>query len=251
MTEEIKQDLEAGLNTPSDNGFNNENVEETQEETTLPVSQTVDKSIDVKSEDLGYDIQPEKPIVTGDAVLDKVSERLGQATQTTQNTESTPVAEPQQTMPFDLSKLTTEQIQQLQQMLAVTPQSVKKRVIKPITQIREINGKYVIDATKSFMRLKRNSIENRDELTHFIGVKFYGDAEFTEMGYSQLIEAPRVKCEIISTRYEDGSYIEGEPVVHRETGHLTEREVKITIPFYTIKLPTGDTVEIKGSMSNF
>lgn len=238
------QDPEAGLNTPE--------TEETTEETTLPVSQTVDKTIDVKSDDLGYDLEEkEDPVKDESSVISNVAERLGQATHVAQHEGESPVAEPVQSVPLDLTKLTTEQIQQLQQMLAVTPQSTKKRVIKPVTQIREINGKYVIDATKSFMRLKRNTIENRDELTHFIGVKFFGDKEFTEMNYTSLIEAPRVRCEIVSTRYEDGSYIEGEPVVHRETGALTEREVKVTTPFYTIKLPTGDTVEIKGSMSNF
>lgn len=236
---ELPADGEAGLSGTNE-------ISNSQE---LPkVSETVDQTIDVTSKDLGYDIEPEK---TGDPVIDDISKRLSEGTSTAKTEDTPNVAEPQQAVPFDLSKLSVEQIQQLQQMLQMTPESVKKKVIKPVTQIRVMDEMYIIDAKKSYMKLRKNTIEGRDELAHYIPVKFYGTDTFVEKDYREVMQAERVRCEIVSTRYEDASYIEGEPVIHRETGRLTEREVKITVPFYLIKLPNGDTTEIKGEMSNF
>ena len=249
MTTELPKDPEAGLNTEETP------VVDTPEQELPTIAETVDKSIDVSSPDLGYELGEETPTETPakdeSAVVASVSERLGQSTHSETTENKSEVASPQNSMPFDLTKLTVEQVQQLKQLLEATPESAKKRVLKPVTQVRVMGGKYLIDAKKSYMKLKKNTVEGRDELTHFIPVKFFGDKDFTEMDYREVMGADRVKCEIVSTRYEDDSYIEGEPVTHRETGRLTEREVKITTPFYTIKLPNGQTVEIKGAMSNF
>ncbi len=248
--EEIKTntDPEAGLdNAPSN--------EEAPEEVLPTVAETVDHSIDVKDSSLGYDLEDDKPaeapVKDESAVVADVSERLGASTKTETTEQKQEVATPQNTMPFDVTKLSIEQVQQLKQMLEITPESAKKRIIKPVTQIRVIKGKYLIDAGKSYMKLRKNTLEGRDELAHFIPVKFFGDKDFIEMDYREVMGADRVKCEIVSTRTVDESYIEGEPVTHRETGRLTEREVKVITPYYTIKLPTNETVEIKGSMSNF
>lgn len=221
---------------------------DSQEEDTLPsVADTVDTSIDVKDPSLGYDL--ETP-ATEDAVMDKIADQLGASSKPVDVAESE-VATPVNNLPFDLTKLSVEQIQQLQQMLSTTPESVKKRIIKPVTQIRTIDGKFLVDAKKSYMKLKKNTLEGRDEIAHYISVRFFGSDKFEEYEYRDILNAERVKCPIVSTRTVDNSYVEGEPVEHRETGRLTEREVKILTPYYTIQLPNGETTEIKGEMSNF
>lgn len=215
-------------------------------EAELPsIADTVDKSIDVSDSSLGYDLPKDES-----KVVSNIAEKLSKSTQVAEHNNAQ-VVEPSDSVPFDISKLSIEQIQQLKHILEVTPNSVKKVVRKPTTKIRTLDGKYLVEAKRSFMRLRKNTIEGRDELAHYILVRFHGEANFVEKDYREVMQADRIVCEIVSTRYEDASYIEGEPVVHRETGKLTEREVKVTVPYYTIKLPNGETVELKGEMSNF
>lgn len=260
MTEEIKADAilngdgEANLNSvDNDITIDNETVDNQAGEEKLPeIKDTLDTSIDVKDENLGYDFQGEETVkaeVPAEKVISNISERLSNSQVNPEAKVETPVAEPKQTIPFDINSLSTEQVQALKQILASTPESAKKKKAKPTTKLRKYKDSYVVAITKSYMRLRKNTLEGRDEIAHYLGVKCVGEKDFTEMNYSDFMGLERAVCEITSVRYEDKSYVEGE-VTHRDSGKLVERLVTVTLAFYTVKLPNGELTEIEGSMSN-
>jgi hypothetical protein len=69
------------------------------------------------------------------------------------------------------------------------------------------------------------------------------------MNYTEFMQSDRVAVEVVSQRSEEHIIEEGQ-VMQRETGKIVMKELKTVDYFYTVKLPTGGTVELQGKMAN-
>lgn len=152
-------------------------------------------------------------------------------------------------VPFDITKLTQDQVQALKAMLAATPDSQRRKKENPRVTLRNIGGKIVVDFKNAFLALIEDVENNRQLYRHKIPVKFRGEDKFENVLYSEFINSERVVCEVVSSKQEVEEIVEGE-VVSRQTGQLVEMVVKKVRSFFTIKLPDGDTLEIEGRIAN-
>lgn len=152
-------------------------------------------------------------------------------------------------IPFDITKMSREQIQSLKQMLASTPDTQTRKKQNPTTALRRIDGKFVEDFKRAYNGLVDDPENNRKVERHIIPIKFFGETEYKAIRYADFINSERVSCEITATRTHTDEIIEGE-TISRETGMPVEVIRKDIIAWYTVKLPDGSLVEIKGTVSN-
>lgn len=211
--------------------------------TTEPTQQTVPPPA---PEDMEKEVGGIAPAVAS------VSERLGAASAEEAKVETNlPVAKTPQMI--DLHNMTAEQASQLKSILSVTPDQVQAKRGNSIVEIRRtmVNEEYlyVVDFQKARMALANDSETGKEFETHKIKVLYYGQSEYTDLMYTDFMDFERVRVEVLSERQEKDVRKEGQ-VVSRETGRLVEKEVTIMEYFYTVKLPTGTSVEIKGNIIN-
>lgn len=152
-------------------------------------------------------------------------------------------------IPFDLSKMSREQIQTLKQMLASTPDTQTRKKQNPRIALRQIEGRIIEDFKNSYNGLVDDPANNRKVEKPLIPIKFYGDAQYYPVLYSTFINSDRVSCEVISSRNQTEEVIEGE-TISRETGMPVEMIRKDMRTWFTIKLPSGEQVEIEAKVAN-
>lgn len=153
------------------------------------------------------------------------------------------------TFPFDMGKLTPEQLQLLKARLAVTPERLSIKKPNARTFLRTIGGNFVVATKPSYLALVYDATRLSEVETHKIPVKFHNSDKWVDVIYTDFMKADRVACEIVSIREERGTKTEGE-VVQRETGKIVSLEVAVVEYFFTVKLPDGTTTEVAGSASN-
>lgn len=190
---------------------------------------------------------PKAPAPANNPVVGNIAERLAQKEASASvNPEA---ARGETPAPFDISKLSKEQLQSLKAQLAVTPDAPQMEKQNPVVLLRKIAGRYVVDFQNSYLALVYDHEQRRDTEQHKIPVKFMGDDEYTDIMWKEFIQSDQVKCEVVSSRYEDGSYSQG-MVRSRQTGLPTELTVRTRTYYFTVKLPEGQTVELPGHVVN-
>ena len=152
-------------------------------------------------------------------------------------------------LPFDIDKLTPEEMQRLKARLAVTPERLSTKKAPARTFLRTIGGRFVVATKPSYLALVYDATRLSEVETHKMPVKFHDSDKWTDIIYTDFMKADRVVCEIVSIREDRGTRTEGE-VVQRETGKIVSLEVAVVEYFFTVKLPDGTTTEVAGSASN-
>lgn len=152
-------------------------------------------------------------------------------------------------MPFDLSKLTLEQLQTLKAMLNNTPDRVARKSVNPTTMLRRMNGKIVVNFRNAYLSLVDDPENSRKVERHKIPVQFQGETGFTEVMYKDFMESERVRCEIVKTYAEPDNHVEGE-VFSKERGAFVEMEVTSMHYTFDVKTPEGDLIRIEGKVAN-
>lgn len=186
-------------------------------------------------------IAPVAPTTVPKVVAD-ISAKLGGAEASQNKSSELNAPQAEQTMPFDLSKLQPEQLQQLKAMLNATPDRVMQKRGNPIVTIRRYTGKFVIDMGNAINTLVEDKLTRMNSEVLIIPVKFLGTDTFVNVDYKELTNSEKVKCEVVSTRRINGRIVEGE-IVSKETGRLVERAITTVQDFFTLKLPEGSPVE--------
>lgn len=195
------------------------------------------------------------------ANIGSIAERLSakEGGEAVERTESGMQAE--SPMPFDLSKMTLEQMQQLKAMLASTPDGSVQKTFKPTVKLRRMmidlgegrtEEKIVIDFGRAYLTEMRDLELNRNVERHVIPVTFLGEREATIVAYKKFIESEQIVCEVLSQRSIDNPVKEG-VTKSRETGTLVEMVRKEIKQFFTVKLPAGsavESVEIEARVAN-
>lgn len=206
----------------------------------------------------GANTQPPAPVTTNvpptppaSPVVASIAQRLaGEAGAGNQATESgVKSVEP---VPFDITKLTHEQLQNLQEMLNATPERMRRKLDKPTARLKVLNGSIVVDTKASFLALVDDEVRQKKVEAHIIPVKLLGSDEYVNIRLTEFRKLPTTTVEILSTRQEDDSYIEGE-VFSAERKVMVEMLVKRYKYFFTVQVK-GDAnakpFEIDGKMSN-
>lgn len=152
-------------------------------------------------------------------------------------------------LPFDLSKVTPEQLSQLKQMLNATPDRVARKKENPVIKLRVMNEKIVIDHKNAYTGIVRDRELRADVERPIIPVLLDGDTEWQTILYSDFMELPQIKCEVISQRKEENDVVDGS-CVSNITGRQTEMLVHTVDYFYTVKLPGGATKEFMARIVN-
>jgi len=203
------------------------------------------ENFDENNENFNEGLDPMYP--AEQAVIPSISDRLSENEVKDNDTGENVHAET--ALPFDISKMSKEQLQVLKSMLAATPEGGKKPKQKPQIKIRTIDGKVMEDFKNAYLALVRDSVNNRDIERHKIPVKFFGHKDYEDILYKTFMEAEFTTFEILSTRRELEEVVEGE-TISRETGTLVDLVIKKVKDFFTIKLPNGETVEVPAKIAN-
>ena len=193
-------------------------------------------------------VQEEMPSAPSNPVVASISKRLeGEEEKSNINPDAPTTSEPKPAI--DLTALTPEQLAVLKQMLAGAPDRILKTKGNPTCTLREFKGKVIVDFKNSFLALKTDTVERRDKEVHFIPVKFMGEDKFVDIELFDFHNANKITCEIISHKSEKKEFFEGK-TISRETGTEVEMFKYEVFDTFTLKLPTGEVVEINGKVSN-
>lgn len=198
----------------------------------------------------GGDRTPPAPEEGGKA--SEIGARLGEKSSGEQGAgdqQRTEAPRPENAMPFDITKLSKEQLQTLKALLNETPDGQIRTNKNPNVTLRRIDGNYVIDFKNAVLGIVKDPETGKDIERHLIPVKFKGTEEFVNVLYSKFINAERVPCEVISHKEEKKSAVEGQ-VYSREKGRMIEAVRFFVISYFTLKLPEGETIEIEGRLAN-
>lgn len=194
--------------------------------------------------------------------VDNISARLGQEGAAAQDTRTDQQPQPSVPAPLDISQLRPEQIQQLKEMLSITPERANKIKANPRVSIRRYRGvdgqaepKLIVDIGRAYSTLVKDEHTNITEEVIRIPVKFLGDADFTLIRYKDFMNSEQVVCEVVAFDRQQEWVVEdaGRPVRNRETNELVERGYFEVKEMFTIKLPEGsnpEQVTIEGYMAN-
>lgn len=160
---------------------------------------------------------------------------------------------------FDLAKLTPEQLIGLKAALEGVPSRLERKKGNPIVRLRRIDGRFVADFKDSYTEIYEDPNTHVRGERVMIPTQFMGDVnpdntkKFTPIVYKDFMHAEQVKCEVISTRSEEGSYSEGEVESNERPGVIVEMLVKTVKTFFTVKLPAGSTpaqIELESRIAN-
>lgn len=152
-----------------------------------------------------------------------------------------PKPQPVPTVPFDINKLTPDQLKQLKAALEETP-SIASNGRMTVT-VRRFNDKFVIGVKNASSRSVLDPIEQKAVTKISIPVLYYGAEDFVTEDYKDFMTSERVKCEVVSQREVKDRIIEG-VVYSMELKKEVEQVVNTVVRFYTIKLPNGETIEL-------
>lgn len=151
---------------------------------------------------------------------------------------------------FDLTKLTSEDLARLKQMLNATPDRLMKKKGNPIVTMRKLNGKFIVKFKKTFQTMVMDEELQKKVAVLMIPVLFYGDTEYTDIRWDNFHDnAERVKCEVINILSKTEEILDG-TTISRDTGAEVEMYKTMVRSFMTVVLPETGTVEIEAGFVN-
>lgn len=194
-----------------------------------------------KGADMG---ESEKPKDAVSSISDRLSKKDMGDTNSDENT-----ANPKEAMPFDLTKITPEQLSVLKQMLGATPDRITKKRGNDTVKLHDMNGKLVVAWKKSYQSLLNDPVERRAKNVAMLPVLFKGDTEYTDVVWADFMASDRVVCEVLTVRIKKDVIEEGE-TVSRQSGTVIAMEKTMIEYFFTIKTPSGEEFEINSKFVN-
>lgn len=214
--------------------------------------------------------QATPPVPKIEATPESVAARLAASEQPERITQDTPPGVPtahvpvfdapptaEEPLPFDLSKLSPENLIALKAALENAPLRIVKKG-NPIVKMRRLNGRLIIDFGTCVNTLRKDELTQITSEVVLIPVKFMGDdgkpdKEFSHVIYRDFMNSEQVKCEVLGMRNVEGGFDEGEVESNERPGIMVEMHVTTVQSFFTVKLPAGspaETVEIEGRIAN-
>lgn len=149
----------------------------------------------------------------------------------------------EQTVPFDISRLSKDQLQALKMALNATPDTPTKKRDGITIQLRKTaEGETIV----WFGTVYKRYIQNPETLgqinTEMIKYKVYGNDEAKEMKYEEFMLLEKDTFKVVDIDIQDNVKVVGE-VVARETGQLMDAVVNNSLRSYTVEI-NGEKVVI-------
>lgn len=185
---------------------------------------------------------------TGAGVVGSISERLSNQESGKAEVENTGAPQMREAMPFDITQLTTEQLQQLKRRLDATPDKAEQD-ITPTIHLRKLGGKHVIEIGRARSVMVFDATERREVERFRIPVKFLEGGDFVDVDYNEFMLSERVVCPVVNKRETVRPVVEGK-VFSKERGVEVEQVYKIVDTWFTVSMPDGRTIELSGGSVN-
>lgn len=179
-----------------------------------------------------------------DDIVGEIGEEIeaDEAEETDAPTSETPVPA------IDISKLTIEQLQELQARLNATPSAAETQKHKTYVKLREYQGKIVVDFSNAFIGLMDDPENNRQVHRHFIKIKLKGEDQERTIPYQTFMQLEQIDCEVIK------EYSSEDPIkagtTYDEHGQLVQMTVVRKEYEYKIVTPSGEEMMINGKIAN-
>jgi len=156
---------------------------------------------------------------------------------------------------IDLNNLTQEQIQDLQELFANTPRRSKVKETYHTIELRQIDGKYIVEWGNTYFDLKTDPVQRRDVMKTMIPVRFHGSDDFVDILWKEdFMSAERATCKILNMEKKEVPEVVGKTFKRDSDGGLTSQEVEMYVNkveiTLTIQLPNGETTTINGKYAN-
>lgn len=200
---------------------------------------------------LDMDIKQDTP---SSPVEQEIAGRLGEeAGQEERVTTDVPVGKTPKLI--DLNNLTQEQVQDLQELFANTPRRAKTKETYHTIELRQINGKVVVEWGKTYYDYKHDPAKRADVIKTMIPVRFYGEDNFVDVLYKEdFMQAERITCKIVKMNKEEVPEVVGKTFKRDSDGGLTSQEVEMyvnkVVITLDIQLPNGQVTTINGEFAN-
>ncbi len=156
---------------------------------------------------------------------------------------------------IDLNNLTPSMIQDLQDVMSSTPRRKKTEETYNTVELREINGKVVVEWGDTKLEQRRDDVQQKDVMKLVIPVRFDGDEEFTRILWrEEFMQADKVTCRILDMQKEEDPVVVGTTMKRAEDGAMTTQEVEMydtkVIVTLVVAMPNGKEVTIGGDFVN-
>lgn len=189
-----------------------------------------------------------------DEVEEEIAGRLGEEAVAENETKSD-APTPATPKLIDLNALTAEQIQDLQELFANTPRRAKVKETYHTIELRQIDGKVIVEWGKTYYDYKHDPVKRADVMKTMIPVRFFGEDEFVNVLYKDdFMSAERVTCKVLKMDKKEVPQIVGKTLKRDSDGGLTSQEVEMYVNkveiTLTIQLPNGKETVINGEFAN-
>lgn len=190
-----------------------------------------------------------KPSVASPIVGD-IAKRLSEAGNEGKVNENANEIIPQESAPFDLSKMTPEQLQTLKSMLNATPDRISKKKGNPTVTLRQTeDGRFIVKFKKAYLTMMMNEVLQAKEPILVIPVQFYGEEGFTDMRWDAFQELRKVTCEVLDDLSKTEEYDDG-ITVSRETGQEVVMTKTVVRHYFKVKLSDTASTTIEAEYAN-
>lgn len=179
-----------------------------------------------------------------DAIVDEIGDEIE-----AEESEETNAPQAETPLPaFDISKLTLEQLQQLQARLSATPSAAETQKHKTYIKLREYMGKVIVDFGNAFIGLMDDPENNRQVHRHFIKVRLDGETEMRTIAYEVFMQLEQINCEVLKTLSSEDPQKVGS--TYNEHGELVEMTVVKKNYEFKVLTPDGKELTIDGKVAN-
>lgn len=192
--------------------------------------------------------QPTQPTAQETADIDSIVDELEDEI-SEEEAELSDAPKSEQPAPaIDISKLTLEQLQELQARLSATPSRADSRATGKIIKIRMYRDQPVVDIGNAYVGLMDDPENNRKVERHIVPFKVLGNDETIHLPYRQFLQLEQVECEVLDTQ--SRTIPEKKGVTYNEHDELIEMMVTRVEHFFDIRLPSGKEIKIEGKVAN-
>lgn len=187
-------------------------------------------------------------------VVDNIADRLGQGEreEVAENSDKPIAKNPRM---VDLNNLSTEQIQDLQEVMANTPRRKQEKENYYTVKLRQIKGKTIVEWGQSYFDLKHDSVQRKDVMKTMIPIRFHGEKDFVNVLWREkFMRADKVVCRVMQMDKDEKPETVGTTLKRDEDGGYTSQEVEMyinkVVVTMTVQLPTGEEITLGGEFVN-
>ena len=202
----------------------------------------------VETNENDFSDEDEKPNLAS-GVVNNISQKLSE-TANEQVERTGDEIDSKESVPFDITKLSIEQLEILKSQLNATPDRVSKKKGNPRVFMRRTeDGRFVVKFKRAYLTMMMNEQLQAKEAILVIPVLYYGATEFVDMRWDAFQELEKVSCEVLED-FSKTEEVDDGVTISRETGQEVVMTKTIVRHFFKIKLSDKDIVQVEAEYAN-